>query len=105
MSDSQSQPEQKLRGRGLIKMAALYDEYIRRLDEVNDETKTEHEHMRLCLIFDGWCAGVEAATGQRFNGDFHYIEKISNGEMQERPMCCGKFLDWQHQPVAGERRV
>lgn len=76
----------------------LYDEYIKRLIEVNDETKTEAQHRELGLIFYGWKQGVEDATGHRFNGDHYYIDKIDKGEMEERPMCCGQFLDWQHKP-------
>jgi hypothetical protein len=38
---------------------------------------------------------VEDATGHRFNGDHYYIPLIDRGEMKERPMCCGEFLDWK----------
>jgi hypothetical protein len=73
----------------------LYDEYIKRLEAVNDETKTENENLFLRAEFRGWKQGVEDAAGHRFNGDFYYIEKINNGEMRDRPMCCGEFLDWK----------
>jgi len=73
----------------------LYDEYIRRLIQVNDETKTEHEHNILKSEFYGWKAGVKDAAGYTFNGDYYYLEKIDNGEMEERPLCCGEFLDWE----------
>jgi len=75
----------------------LYDEYIKRLVEVNDETKTEREHNQLVAEFRGWIQGVEDAAGHRFNGDYYYIEKFDNEEMPERPLCCGQFLDWQTQ--------
>lgn len=73
----------------------LYDEYIRRLIEVNDETKTEEEHIRLKVSLRAWEDGVEDAAGHRFNGDYYYIDKIDRGEMEDRPMCCGEFLDWK----------
>ena len=73
------------------KKANLYYEYIKRLVEVNDETKTEMEHQRLKLEFNGWLQGVEDATGGLFNGDYYYIEKGI-----DRPMCCGMFLDWKY---------
>ena len=73
----------------------LYDEYLKRLINVNDETKTELEHSRLKSEFYGWKQGVEDAKGHRFNGDYYYIEKFDGGEMTERPMCCGEFLDWE----------
>lgn len=72
----------------------LYDEYIKRLIDVNDETKTEQEHQRLVDEFNGWKQGVEDAAGHRFNGDYYYIEKFKSGEIPERPLCCGVFLDW-----------
>lgn len=73
----------------------LYDEYIKRLVEVNDETKTECEHKLLLAEFRGWKQGVEDATGYRFNGDYYYIEKFDAGEIAERPICCGEFIDWK----------
>ena len=73
----------------------LYDEYIKRLIEVNDESKTEGEHMRLKDSFNGWKDGVHDAKGHHFNGDYYYIDKFNRGEMKERPLCCGEFLDWQ----------
>lgn len=74
----------------------LYDEYIRRLLEVNDESKTEEEHNLIYSNFRGWLAGVEDANGYRFNGDYYYIDLFDSGKMSERPICCGVFLDWEH---------
>ena len=76
-------------------MIQLYDEYIRRLIEVNDESRTKEEHRILRSELDGWLAGVEAASGHTFNGDYYYIEKGI-----DRPMCCGQFLDWEHNGVS-----
>ena len=73
----------------------LYDEYIKLLIEVNDESKTDKEHELIKERFHGWCQGVKDAKDFRFNGDFYYIEKINKGEMVERPMCRGEFLDWK----------
>ena len=75
-------------------MKDLYNEYIKRLINVNDEAKTEQEHFRLTTEFYGWKQGVEDATGRWFNGDYYYINLIDNNLMKERPMCCGEFLDW-----------
>ena len=74
----------------------LYDEYIRRLLEVNDESKTENEHKLIESNFRGWVHGVEDAVGHRFNGDYYYINLFDSGKMSERPICCGVFLDWKH---------
>ncbi len=73
----------------------LYDEYIRRLLEVNDESKTDDEHRQIEARFRGWLEGVEDAAGYRFNGDYYYIELFNSGKMQERPLCRGVFLDWK----------
>ena len=73
----------------------LYDEYIRRLLEVNDESKTDNEHRMIESSFRGWIEGVKDAAGYRFNGDYYYIELFDSGKMQERPICCGVFLDWK----------
>jgi len=73
----------------------LYDEYIKRLLLVNDETKTKAEHDRIALEFRGWKQGVKDATGSRFNGDYYYIDLFDCGEMEERAICCGEFLDWK----------
>ena len=72
-------------------MSVLYDEYIKRLLEVNDETKTAEEHERLRIEFMGWKQGIFSATAQFFNGDVYYLERGV-----DRPMCCGEFLDWEH---------
>ena len=74
----------------------LYDEYIRRLLEVNDESKTEDEHRLIVQNFRGWVQGVEDAADYRFNGDYYYIALFDSGKMSERPVCCGVFLDWKH---------
>ena len=73
----------------------LYDEYLRRLLEVNDESKTDDEHRQIEARFRGWLEGVEDAAGYRFNGDYYYIELFNTGKMKERPLCCGVFLDWK----------
>jgi len=73
----------------------LYDEYIRRMLEVNDESKTEDEHRLIKERFRGWREGVEDAAGHTFNGDYYYIELFDSGKMHERPICCGVFLDWK----------
>ena len=73
----------------------LYDEYIKRLIEVNDETKSKQEHINFVHRLRGWREGVEDATRFRFNGDFYYLDLIKKGLIEERPMCCGEFLDWK----------
>lgn len=73
----------------------LYDEYIKRLLCVNDETKTPAEHNRIIAKFQSWKQGVEDAKGFRFNGDNYYIPLFESGEMKNRPICCGIFLDWK----------
>jgi hypothetical protein len=80
----------------------LYDEYLRRLFEVNDESKTDDEHRQIEARFRGWLEGVEDAAGYRFNGDYYYIKLFDSGKMQERPLCCGVFLDWKSNNT-GER--
>ena len=82
----------------------LYDEYIRRLLEVNDESKTDDEHRQIEARFRGWLEGVEDAAGYRFNGDNYYIKLFDSGKMQERPLCCGVFLDWKSNAEAHGRR-
>jgi len=81
----------------------LYDEYIRRLLEVNDESKTDDEHRQIETRFRGWLEGVEDAAGHRFNGDYYYIKLFDSGKMQERPLCCGVFLDWKSNDEMGDR--
>ena len=81
--------------RGIRMKKRLYDEYIRRLLEVNDESKTDDEHRQIEARFRGWLEGVEDAAGYRFNGDHYYIKLFDSGKMQERPLCCGVFLDWK----------
>jgi len=78
----------------------LYDEFIKRLIEVNDESKTNREHEISEASFYGWKEGVKDATDFHFNGDFYYINLIDTGVMEERPMCCGKFLDWKSKKEA-----
>jgi hypothetical protein len=78
-----------------MKRQQLYEEYIKRLLEVNDESKTDDEHRQINDRFRGWVEGVEDASGNRFNGDWYYIDLFASGKMQERPLCCGVFLDWK----------
>ena len=80
----------------------LYDKYIKQLIDVNDETKTEQEHQHLKSRLLGWTEGVFDAAGYRFNGDRYYIEKFNSGEIKERPMCCGEFLDWQKKQAGAD---
>lgn len=77
-------------------MKNLYDEFLKQLIEVNDETKTMEEHDLLCTKLHAWKQGVKDAIGQTFNGDYYYIDKFDSGELKERPLCCGMFLDWNH---------
>ena len=72
----------------------LQDEYILRLIEVNDETKTLVYHHHLEVQLASWKEGVFDATGYMFNGDEYYNDLVIAGDMKERPMCCGIFLDW-----------
>ena len=76
-------------------MNNLYDKFIAKLVEVNDETKTVAEHRHLEIAFNAWKEGVKDAGGRDFNGDYYYIAKIDAGDMRDRPMCCGVFLDWE----------
>jgi len=76
-----------------MQLDRLYDEYIKHLIAVNDETKTEDEHRLLKEWFRGWLEGVENTAGYRFNGDYYYIDLGI-----DRPMCCGEFLDWKGNP-------
>jgi len=73
----------------------LYDEYIRRLLDVNNENKTDEEHKTITCEFKGWLQGVKDAAGHKFNGDYYYIDLFDSGKMDERPICCGVFLDWK----------
>jgi len=73
----------------------LYDKYIKRLLCANDETKTQAEHDRIVIEFNGWKRGVEDTKGYQFNGDYYYIDLFSRGKLKERPICCGVFLDWE----------
>ncbi len=76
----------------------IYKEYIRRLERVNDETVPETEHYLRCAELDAWIKGVRHGAGQDlfFNGDYYYLDKAAAGEIHERPMCCGVFLDWEY---------
>lgn len=82
-------------GFSLSRKKDLEKEYVRRLIEVNDESKTLKEHIKLQITFQAWKDGVEDATGVIFNGDYYYIPLIDAGYMKDRPMCCGIFLDWK----------
>lgn len=77
----------------------LWEKYLKRLKEVNDETKTEHEHNTIRTLFSGWKEGVKDANGTTFNGDYYYIDLFDRGEMKERPLCCGEFLDWKSEAL------
>jgi hypothetical protein len=74
-----------------MKKPRLYDEFIKLLIEVNDESVSKENHDRLLIELHAWKRGVEDATGHTFNGDYYYIELGV-----DRPMCCGVFLDWEH---------
>jgi len=76
-------------------MDNLYDIFLNKLIAANDEAKTNEEHHYLCMKLHAWKEGVMDALGASFNGDYYYIEKIDSGEMKERPMCRGEFLDWK----------
>lgn len=74
----------------------LYDKYMEKLLAANDETVTFEEHKMRQAHLHSWTEGVYAARDDVFfNGDYYYIELIDSGEMEDRPMCCGEFLDWE----------
>lgn len=75
-------------------MSKQYNEFIRLLVEANDESKTETEHAIAKARLAGFKSSVELLTGENLNGDYYYIEKFESGEIAERPICCGEFLDW-----------
>lgn len=68
----------------------LWAEYIRLLETANDESRNLRQHQDAVCTLRAWLAGVHAATGKNFNGDYHYINLGI-----DRPMCVGQFLDWK----------
>ena len=87
----------------MITKESVYDIFIKKLVDANDETKTEREHETIMNRFYGWKQGVHDTWNHSFNGDYYYIEKFDSGEIEERPMCCGVFLDWRHKPLTGDK--
>lgn len=85
-----------------ITSGPLWDEYVKRLEAVNDEHVTLDEHRKRERDLRLWQEGVSYAYLQFlnepafFNGDYHYLAKEmdSMGEVT-RPMCAGVFLDWE----------
>jgi hypothetical protein len=74
----------------------IYDKFIQKLIEINNENVTQKEHDLLLVKFRSWKEGLkDAGFDYLLNGDYYYIEKIDSGEMEERPMCAGQFLDWK----------
>lgn len=74
----------------------IWDKYIKKLLGVNDELVSEAEHNRRNRALTAWREGVQDTRPDIWlNGDYHYIQLFDSGEMKERPMCCGVFLDWK----------
>jgi hypothetical protein len=76
-------------------MDELKKEFIDRLLRANDENVTADAHMVRTLELASWKDGVLDTTGLFFNGDHYYIPLIDEKKMDDRPMCCGVFLDWK----------
>ncbi len=72
----------------------LYSKYIVLLVGVNDENQTNAEHGRRYSYLNGWLDALREMN-IFFNGDYHYLELFDKGEMEERPLCCGQFIDWK----------
>jgi len=43
----------------------------------------------------GWKDGIKEMGGPFLNGDLHYLPLFDSGEMEERQLCCGRFLYWK----------
>lgn len=75
----------------------LWARYVHLLERVNDEAVCEGVHRRRDAYLNGWKDGIEEMGGPLLNGDHHYIPLFESGEMRERPLCCGSFLDWKEE--------
>ncbi len=73
----------------------FHDKFISLLEAANDETKTQFQHDIAVAALHGFRAAAKHFQDEPLNGDWHYIPKIEAGEMEDRPMCCGEFLDWK----------
>lgn len=74
---------------------SLHDKFIELLESANDETKTQQQHDIAVATLKGFRL-ASAHFNVDLNGDWHYILKIECGEMADRPMCLGEFLDWEY---------
>jgi hypothetical protein len=79
-----------------LESLSFYDKFIGLLEAANDETKTQQQHDLAVAALNGFRAAAKHFQDAPLNGDWHYIPKIENGEMEDRPMCLGEFLDWKH---------
>ena len=75
---------------------SLHDKFIELLESANDETKTQQQHDIAVATLKGFRLASAHFNVDQLNGDWHYILKIESGEMADRPMCLGEFLDWEY---------
>lgn len=69
-----------------------HDEHIKRIDAVN-AAKTRSEHTLAAAELAGFRDGLEVA-GVRLSYIACDETQFARGH-QDRPMCCGVFLDWE----------
>lgn len=76
----------------LITNARIEAEHIRLVEAVNN-AKTQAEHDRADMHLHGWREGVRACGYQldMCAADWRYMNADENND---RPMCCGVWLDW-----------
>jgi len=73
----------------------LWHHYVKHLVRVNDEEVSEEVHYSRKQYLRGWLDAMKISGGLLFNGDYYYLPLFYEGLLEERPLCCGEFLDWE----------
>jgi hypothetical protein len=72
----------------------LWREYVNLLESASDESVSREEHWIREARLHGWLDGVRDALGLFFNGDQHYLPQFESGDIKERSLCVGQFINW-----------